>query len=187
MLCEDWSNLLMQSELQQDETRLWAIKGKNKTRQPTPQEERVHHQHVLKKNRSACVFSCLTLPLLQLYPNEANESGSLDYYQRSKVIFYFFCLAAVSPDKELRLSFVFKHLSRKLNFFPLSLSFSLQGHLIIASAIQSHHNTTGVIAMVMVIISSCMSPHASNDLTCLKNKNILGNSNFSVVCLFVSA
>lgn len=69
----------MQSE--QDETRLF--KGKKK--EPTPQEERVHHQHVLKKkNRSAFVFSCLTLPLLQLYPNEANESGSLDYYPRSK-------------------------------------------------------------------------------------------------------
>lgn len=172
----------MQSE--QDETRLF--KGKKKKKKPTPQEERVHHQHVLKEKIGQPLFFPVSLSLCCNYiqMKQMNQEAWI-ITKDQEVILYFFCLAAVSPDKELRLSFVFKHLSRKLNFS--SLSFSLQGHLISASAIQSHNNTTGVIAMVIVVISSCMSPHASYDLTCLEIKNILDNSNFCVVCLFVSA
>lgn len=70
----------MQSE--QDETRLF--KGKKKKKANPTRRTSSPPACVKRKNRSAFVFSCLTLALLQLYPNEANESGSLDYYQRSR-------------------------------------------------------------------------------------------------------
>lgn len=109
----------MQSE--QDETRLF--KGKKKKKKPTPQEERVHHQHVLKEKIGQPLFFPVSLSLCCNYiqMKQMNQEAWI-ITKDQEVILYFFCLAAVSPDKELRLSFVFKHLSRKLNFFPLSLS-----------------------------------------------------------------
>lgn len=146
----------MQSE--QDETRLF--KGKKK-KKPTPQEERVHHQHVLKKKIGQPLFFPVSLSLCCNYiqMKQMNQEAWI-ITKDQKVILYFFCLAAVSPDKELRLSFVFKHLSRKLNFFPLSLFLSSRSsHQRLCHTVsQQHHwgHCHGNSSHLFLYESSCL-------------------------------
>lgn len=146
----------MQSE--QDETRLF--KGKKK-KKPTPQEERVHHQHVLKKKIGQPLFFPVSLSLCCNYiqMKQMNQEAWI-ITKDQKVILYLFCLAAVSPDKELRLSFVFKHLSRKLNFFPLSLFLSSRSsHQRLCHTVsQQHHwgHCHGNSSHLFLYESSCL-------------------------------